>query len=247
MFQNKNIKLCFITFLLLAFATDSMACVLSFQIETRSKFSKWMSQQVLVQAVENHLENNTNRIYQVQYKEFPFSNIRHTSNWVSYDGLMQFVEALKKLSIHAGIHPATRYRIRYKPKSSNQAETAQAPETKTETAQDAKPTDIAARETETAQDTKPETAPDTVAQAKVPPEVLDQKVVDYLDLGTRLNRVLTFDAVYNITTVRDLISFPETELLKIPDVGKASVEKIKAQLAEKGLALSEYDSVVPPL
>ena len=103
---------------------------------------------------------------------------------------------------------------------------------------EAKPEDTAANDPATqAQDTKPETAQDTVAQKleEVPPEVLDQKVVDYLDLGTRLNRALALEGT--ITTVRSLISYPETDLLKIQDVGKASVEKIKAALAEKGLSL----------
>ena len=218
MLQNKNIKLISLVFLLFPFVAHSVPCELTFQTETRSKFSKWMSQQVLGSVVEHYLENNTNRVYQVQYKEFPFSNIRHTSNWVSYEGLMQFVEALKKLSIHAGIHPATQYRIRYKPKSSNQAETAQ----------EAKPKD-------------------TAAQTKEGVQVLDQKVSDFLNLeGTRLIYLKNILKKNNILTMRDLLEKSERDLFYMRGIGRKSVETIKKLLAEKGLALSEYDSVVPP-
>ena len=264
MFQNKNIKLYFIALLLFTFATDSMACVLSFQTETRSKFSKWMSQQVLVQAVENHLENNTNRVYQLQYRESPL-NIRHTSNWISYEGLQQFV-------INTATNTSTQYRIRYKPKPSK---TKATPETKdiiddlrltnrtanvlkagniysirdllARTEQDlleirnmrkkyvAEIKDTLAQHGLALRSPKPDTAKNTN-----PSEVLNQEI-DVLELSVRSTNVLKGEGIYFI---KDLLARSEIELLAMVNLGKLSVEIIKALLAEKGLTLRSRE--VPP-
>ena len=129
------------------------------------------------------------------------------------------------------------------------AETAQ--DTKPETAQakeaqDAKPAETAqdTKPAETAQDTKPaetaakqkptETTQNTTQNREIPLEVANQKIEDYLDLGTRMNRLL---ATQGIMVMGELLLRTEQDILKVSGLGKVSVEKLKAALAKKGLTL----------
>ena len=105
----KNINLYFIVFLLFTFVTDSTACVSSFQTETRTKFSEWMSQKQLAEVVENNLEQSSKRVYQLEYREPPF-NVKNKSDWISYETLNQYVNDISTT------RTPRQYRIRHKPK-----------------------------------------------------------------------------------------------------------------------------------
>jgi DNA-directed RNA polymerase subunit alpha len=41
----------------------------------------------------------------------------------------------------------------------------------------------------------------------------------------------------NITTLKELVSLSETEVMNLKNLGKTSLTEIKAKLAEKGLSL----------
>ncbi len=105
------------------------------------------------------------------------------------------------------------------------------------------------KRTDTAEtETKTEEADKTAKQLKAPQaqeaqsteiklEILDQKISDVLNLGTRINKAL---ANANIIDLKDLIQMSEVDLFKAPDIGKKSIEQIKEQLKEKGHSLKRY-------
>ena len=219
-----------------------------FHPELRSQFSTWMSQEVLVQAVENHLENTNllvqsrlyvlrfpHRVYQLQYRD-PSLNIRHTSQWISYETLKQYANDL------SSTNAAREYRIRYKTKPSKTL-TGRTHITLLEegiysikdllqkSEQDLlKVPNIGKKEIKEIKD--------ALAQhgfaLKPSTEVLDQKVEDYLDLETRWKNVLPRERIF---TMRDLLQRSEQDLLSLWHIGDRYVAALKAQLAQHGLTL----------
>ena len=60
------------------------------------------------------------------------------------------------------------------------------------------------------------------------------KNVDMLELSVRAKNCLDAE---NITTLRDLVSMTETELLKVRNFGKTSLKEVKSKLQALGLSL----------
>ena len=62
---------------------------------------------------------------------------------------------------------------------------------------------------------------------------LDRPIAD-LELSVRARNCL--DSA-NLTTLRDLVSMTESEVMKLKNLGKTSLTEIKSRLTEKGLSL----------
>ena len=113
------------------------------------------------------------------------------------------------------------------------AKTQAEADAKTQAEADAKTQAEADAKTQAEADAKKQRA-QKAQSTETAPEILNQKISDYLNLGTRLNKTLPNA---NIITMKDLLERSEADLLKVKDIAEKSVEKIKEQLKEKGLSL----------
>ena len=67
---------------------------------------------------------------------------------------------------------------------------------------------------------------------------------EFLDISVRTRNSLRSE---NIFYIGDLVQTPETELLKMPNLGKKSLTEIKEALGDHGLELGVYLESWPPV
>jgi DNA-directed RNA polymerase alpha subunit len=67
---------------------------------------------------------------------------------------------------------------------------------------------------------------------------------EFLDISVRTRNSLRSE---NIFYIGDLVQTPETELLKMPNLGKKSLTEIKEALGDHGLELGVYLENWPPV